>query len=156
MAENGTGRVRALIVDDEELGRRMLRSLLDPDEEVQVVGEAASATEARRKISEQKPDLVFMDIEMPGGSDRCSEVLESSRPWMSVESRSASLGPTRHPSKVVSSRVSRSLIAFQKVSATVRSVVMAVSSEAESRRIAESTSPRSARRCATHWRSAER
>ena len=68
MAENGTVRVRALIVDDEELGRRMLRSLLDPDEEVQVVGEAASASEARRKISEQKPDLVFMDIEMPGGS----------------------------------------------------------------------------------------
>ncbi|HKX57924.1 MAG TPA: LytTR family DNA-binding domain-containing protein [Steroidobacteraceae bacterium] len=68
MAENGTARVRALIVDDEELGRRMLRSLLDPDEEVQVVGEAASAAEARRKISEQKPDLVFMDIEMPGGN----------------------------------------------------------------------------------------
>jgi DNA-binding LytR/AlgR family response regulator len=68
MAENGTGRVRALIVDDEELGRRMLRSLLDPDDEVQVVGEAASAAEARRKISEQKPDLVFMDIEMPGGN----------------------------------------------------------------------------------------
>ncbi|HKX99322.1 MAG TPA: LytTR family DNA-binding domain-containing protein [Steroidobacteraceae bacterium] len=68
MAENGTARVRALIVDDEELGRRMLRALLDPDEEVQVVGEAASAAEARRKISEQRPDLVFMDIEMPGGS----------------------------------------------------------------------------------------
>ena len=68
MAENGTGRVRALIVDDEELGRRMLRSLLDPDEEVQVVGEAASASEARLKITEQKPDLVFMDIEMPGGN----------------------------------------------------------------------------------------
>jgi two-component system LytT family response regulator len=74
MAENGTARVRALIVDDEELGRRMLRSLLDPDEEVQVVGEAASAAEARRKISEQKPDLVFMDIEMPGGNGL--EVLE--------------------------------------------------------------------------------
>ena len=68
MAENGTGRVRALIVDDEELGRRMLRSLLDPDADVQVVGEAASASEARQKITEQKPDLVFMDIEMPGGN----------------------------------------------------------------------------------------
>jgi two-component system LytT family response regulator len=68
MAENGTGRVRALIVDDEELGRRMLRALLSADEDVQVVGEAASASEARRKIAEQQPDLVFMDIEMPGGS----------------------------------------------------------------------------------------
>jgi len=68
MAENGANRVRALIVDDEELGRRMLRSLLSADEDVQVVGEAASAHEARRQIAEQQPDLVFMDIEMPGGS----------------------------------------------------------------------------------------
>jgi two-component system LytT family response regulator len=68
MADNGTNRVRALIVDDEELGRRMLRSLLASDDDVQVVGEAASANEARRKISEHQPDLVFMDIEMPGGS----------------------------------------------------------------------------------------
>lgn len=68
MAEKGTDRVRALIVDDEELGRRMLRSLLDADHDVEVIGEAASASEAQRKISEQQPDLVFMDIEMPGGS----------------------------------------------------------------------------------------
>jgi two-component system LytT family response regulator len=68
MAENGANRVRALIVDDEELGRRMLRTLLSADEDVQVVGEAASAVEARRQIAEQQPDLVFMDIEMPGGS----------------------------------------------------------------------------------------
>ena len=68
MAENGTPRVRALIVDDEELGRRMLRSLLSADDDVQVVAEAASAAEARRKISEHHPDLVFMDVEMPGGN----------------------------------------------------------------------------------------
>jgi two-component system, LytTR family, response regulator len=68
MADTGTNRVRALIVDDEELGRRMLRTLLASDEDVIVVGEAASATEARRKIGEHNPDLVFMDIEMPGGS----------------------------------------------------------------------------------------
>ncbi len=68
MAENGTPRVRALIVDDEELGRRMLRSLLAADDDVQIVGEAASAAEARRKIAEHQPDLVFMDVEMPGGN----------------------------------------------------------------------------------------
>ncbi len=68
MADHGTDRVRVLIVDDEELGRRMLRSLLASDDDVIVVGEAASAAEARRKIGEQQPDLVFMDIEMPGGS----------------------------------------------------------------------------------------
>ena len=68
MADNGTNRVRALIVDDEELGRRMLRSLLAADDDVQVVGEAASAIDARRQIADKHPDLVFMDIEMPGGS----------------------------------------------------------------------------------------
>ena len=68
MADNGTNRVRALIVDDEELGRRMLRSLLAADDDVQVVGEAASAVDARRQIADKQPDLVFMDIEMPGGS----------------------------------------------------------------------------------------
>ena len=68
MAERGTNRVRVLLVDDEELGRRMLRSLLAPDDDVDVVGEAGSALEARRKIVEQQPDLVFMDIQMPGGS----------------------------------------------------------------------------------------
>jgi two-component system LytT family response regulator len=68
MADKGANRVRALIVDDEELGRRMLRSLLAADNDVEVVGEASSASEARRRISEQQPDLVFMDIEMPGGN----------------------------------------------------------------------------------------
>lgn len=68
MATNGTNRVRALIVDDEELGRRVLRTLLASEDDFEVVGEAASAAEARRKIAEQRPDLVFMDIEIPGGS----------------------------------------------------------------------------------------
>lgn len=69
MAEAGTtARVRALIVDDEDLGRRMLRSLLVPDADVDIVGEASSAPDARRKIRDLQPDLVFMDIEMPGGS----------------------------------------------------------------------------------------
>jgi two-component system LytT family response regulator len=68
MAENGANRVRALIVDDEELGRRMLRALLATDEDVEVIGEAGSASEARRRITELKPDLIFMDIEMPGGN----------------------------------------------------------------------------------------
>jgi two-component system, LytTR family, response regulator len=68
VAEQGANAVRALIVGDEDFGRRLLRSLLVPDEEVTVVGEAASIAEARRKIAEQRPDLVFMDIELHGGS----------------------------------------------------------------------------------------
>jgi len=68
MAENGANRVRALLLDAEELSRRMLRSMLAADDELAIVGEAGSASEARRKINELQPDLVFMDIEMPGGS----------------------------------------------------------------------------------------
>jgi two-component system LytT family response regulator len=68
MAHDGANRVRALIVDDEDLGRRVLRSLLEHDDDVEIVGEAGSAPEAARQIAEQRPDLVFMDIEIPGGS----------------------------------------------------------------------------------------
>lgn len=68
MAGNEANAVRALIVDDEELGRRALRALLAREEGIEVIGEATSASEAGRKIEEEHPDLVFMDIEIPGGS----------------------------------------------------------------------------------------
>jgi len=67
MAVNGSNRVRALIVDDEELGRRVLRTLLASEDDVEIVGEAGSASEAARQIALHQPDLVFMDIEIPGG-----------------------------------------------------------------------------------------
>jgi two-component system LytT family response regulator len=68
MAGDSTSKVCALIVDDEELGRRMLRELLASDADVEIVGEAGCASEARRKIADLQPDLVFLDIEMPGGN----------------------------------------------------------------------------------------
>ncbi|MBX3703717.1 MAG: response regulator transcription factor [Steroidobacteraceae bacterium] len=68
MAGDDMNVVRALIVDDEELGRRALRALIAREEGIEVVGEASSAPEAGRKIEEQRPDLVFMDIEIPGGN----------------------------------------------------------------------------------------
>ena len=60
--------IKALIVDDESLGRQLIRSLLASDVEIEVVGEATSAQEAKEKIAALKPDLVFLDIELPGGS----------------------------------------------------------------------------------------
>lgn len=68
MAGSDGNAVRALIVDDEELGRRALRALIAREEGIEIVGEASSASEAERKIEEERPDLVFMDIEIPGGS----------------------------------------------------------------------------------------
>jgi two-component system LytT family response regulator len=68
MADEAGNRLRVLIVDDEELGRRVLRTLLAHEEGVEIVGEARSAPEAEQQIAERQPDLVFMDIEIPGGS----------------------------------------------------------------------------------------
>ena len=60
--------MKALIVDDEPLARRELRRLLDAFPWVQVVGEAGNVDEARLRIGESSPDLVFLDIQMPGGT----------------------------------------------------------------------------------------
>jgi two-component system LytT family response regulator len=58
--------MRAVIVDDERLARNELRRLLARHPEVEVVGEAASAEAARRVIHALEPDLLFVDVQMPG------------------------------------------------------------------------------------------
>jgi two-component system LytT family response regulator len=60
--------VRALIVDDEEPARNRLRHLLAPEQDVEIVGEAENGAEAMEQIAALAPDLVFLDIQMPGGS----------------------------------------------------------------------------------------
>ena len=58
--------VRTLIVDDEPLARRRLRTMLSGDSDIDIVGEAASGTAAVATIVEKRPDLVLLDIQMPG------------------------------------------------------------------------------------------
>jgi two-component system LytT family response regulator len=58
--------MRALIVDDEPHARRYLQELLGNETEVTVVGEAATGTEGLDLLRELSPDLVFLDIQMPG------------------------------------------------------------------------------------------
>ncbi|HEU4779742.1 MAG TPA: response regulator [Steroidobacteraceae bacterium] len=60
--------MKALVVDDEPLARRELRRLLGAFPSVQIVGEAANIDEARTRIEELSPDIVFLDIQMPGGT----------------------------------------------------------------------------------------
>lgn len=60
--------MRTLIVDDERLARSELRRLLTEHPEVQVVGEAAHIEEAIRQVHALHPDLLLLDIKMPGGS----------------------------------------------------------------------------------------
>ncbi len=59
---------RALVVDDERLARVELRRLLAAHPDVEIVGEAASAAEAARQIEALDPDVVFLDVQMPGRS----------------------------------------------------------------------------------------
>jgi len=61
-------RFRAIIVDDERLARRELRSLLEEHSSVVVAGEARNVSEAVELIRLQKPEVIFLDIQMPGES----------------------------------------------------------------------------------------
>jgi two-component system LytT family response regulator len=60
--------MRALIVDDEPLARRELRRLLGAIHGIDVVGEAGNIDDARERIEGLAPDVVFLDIQMPGGT----------------------------------------------------------------------------------------
>jgi two-component system, LytTR family, response regulator len=60
--------MKALIVDDEPLARRELRRLLAPFPWIQVVGEASDVEEARERIDALAPGVVFLDVQMPGGT----------------------------------------------------------------------------------------
>src|SRR5207248_11765584 len=65
-APSDPAELKVLIVDDERLARAKLRRFLTERRSVRVVGEAANGAEAFRRIQEQRPDLVFLDIQMPG------------------------------------------------------------------------------------------
>ncbi len=60
-----TAKIRAVIVDDEELARQVIREMLDPHPEIEVVAECANGFDAVRTVAEIKPDLIFLDIQMP-------------------------------------------------------------------------------------------
>jgi two-component system LytT family response regulator len=58
--------IRALIVDDEPLAREWVRSAIAEDPELEVMGECGDGFEAAEAIRRLKPDLVFLDVQMPG------------------------------------------------------------------------------------------
>lgn len=67
--------MKAIIVDDERLARKELTSLLENHPEIEIIDEAANADEAVEKIDKQHPDVIFLDIQMPGKTG--FELLES-------------------------------------------------------------------------------
>ena len=58
--------MKALIIDDERLARRELISLLQAHNEIEVIGEAVNADDAYSQIQKLNPDVLFLDIQMPG------------------------------------------------------------------------------------------
>jgi two-component system, LytTR family, response regulator len=60
--------MKAIIIDDERLARQELKNLLSSHKEVEVIAECADASDAKEKIKELKPDIIFCDIQMPGKS----------------------------------------------------------------------------------------
>ena len=70
------GKLRILIVDDHRIVREGLRMALEVEQDIEVVGEAGEGSEAVRLAMELSPDLVLMDVMMPGmnGIDACQEI----------------------------------------------------------------------------------
>ncbi|MFT4737295.1 MAG: two-component system LytT family response regulator [Cyclobacteriaceae bacterium] len=58
--------MKAIIVDDERLARKELNSLLEQYPEIEILAEAVNADDAIEKINQLQPDLIFLDIQMPG------------------------------------------------------------------------------------------
>jgi len=58
-------KIRAIIVDDEELARQVLREFLGSHPEIELVAECANGFEAVKAAAESKPDLIFLDVQMP-------------------------------------------------------------------------------------------
>jgi len=68
--------LRVTLVDDHEVVRKGLRSLLDAQEGIKVVGEASSVEEGVRRVGYDSPDVVVMDVRLPDGSgvEACREI----------------------------------------------------------------------------------
>ena len=73
--------IKAIIVDDERLARNELKKLLEQHPEIQIVDEASNVDEGVEKIDLLRPDLIFLDIQMPGktGFDLLAELEKAPR-----------------------------------------------------------------------------
>lgn len=76
--------LRTLIVDDEAIARRRIRDLLEPDREIEVIGECGFGADAVEALRRDAPDLVFLDIRLPDldGFEVLERVGEADRPMV--------------------------------------------------------------------------
>lgn len=86
--------IRALVVDDEPLARRRLRRLLAAHDDVEVIGEASGGDEAIGVAVRERPDVLLLDIQMPGSTGL--EALRALRSSLPEERRPAVIFTTAH------------------------------------------------------------
>jgi two-component system LytT family response regulator len=99
--------MRTLLVDDEQPARDRLRQLLSASDDVEIVGEAEDGVQALERIQELAPDLVMLDIQMPGCSGL--EVAASlGRPRPAIVFCTASISTRWTPSSCTPSTISSS------------------------------------------------
>jgi DNA-binding LytR/AlgR family response regulator len=91
--------LRALVVDDEPRARARLRRLLEPHSDVVVIGEAQTGAEAVAKTLELRPDIVFLDVNMPelSGTDAAARL----RDYLPQSVRPAVVFTTAHAEHAV-------------------------------------------------------
>ena len=70
--------IRVMVVDDHEVVRTGIKAILEPEGDLEVVGEAASATEAIQKVPRLDPHVILMDVRMEGmsGIEACRLIKE--------------------------------------------------------------------------------
>ena len=79
---SATDPLRALVVEDEPLAQARLRDLLEPVSWIRWVGEAATVSAATEALARLRPDLVFLDVQLAGGSGL--DVLRAADPGMGI------------------------------------------------------------------------
>lgn len=65
MSKAEPNKLRTIVVDDEELARKVMRELLNAHPEIEVIAECKNGLEAVKAVGEHKPDLLFLDVQMP-------------------------------------------------------------------------------------------
>lgn len=60
-----SNKIRTIIIDDEQLARSITRGYLSKHPEIEIIAECSNGFDAIKKINEEKPDLIFLDIQMP-------------------------------------------------------------------------------------------
>jgi len=83
--DNRTGTIRVLIVDDHQVVREGLRRMLELEKEIEVIGEAESGEEAVAKAAALSPDVITMDLKMPGiGGIAATRRIKQERPDIGI------------------------------------------------------------------------